>query len=372
MQLFSEDKLKRKFESDLKSQTELAVSRPNILLLGKRGVGKSSLVNRIFGYDLAEVDEQNPQVSPFEYFSVPGVPVQIIDSRGYDSQSEDRIKSQVENLVVDNFVDVSRQIHICWFCVSLTSDGLCQSDLSVIDVLRKKNIPVAIVLTKCDKDDSEYSRSRAIVTGIYKALGWYVPCFRVSTRKDSTSDYEIDKLINWSADNINDNNLRLGFIIAQKSSLEEKDKAVSSRIKWFTAFAAGVGASPLPVSDAVALTALQLKMAADIYNIYGLENTTSTLVKNLIKGKIVSTFGRMLVGNILKFIPGVGTAVGVAVNAGVAGSITFAMGKAIAFLCHKATVACWEGHENRLPEIFTEENLSRLYKQYYKPSDNPK
>ncbi len=107
-------------------------------------------------------------------------------------------------------------------------------------------------------------------------------------------------------------------------------------------------------------------MASDIYNIYGLDNSISRLLQSVIQGRVVSMLGKMLAGNLLKLIPGLGSMVGAAINAGVASSITFAMGKSIGALCHKAVVDSWEGKEAALQDIFTPENLNKMFDTFYK------
>lgn len=363
--ILSDEKLKKQFEEDLRTAAA-AVKRPNILLLGNTGVGKSSLINTIFGEQLAEVSHIKPQTRGFHVYSTSKVPVNIIDSEGYELENEDYFKKTLDDYIAENFANLEKQIHICWYCISISSGRVLPFDIENIKHLQSKKIPTAVVFTQCDNDDPEGSTAKSLSAVIYRNFGNSIPCFQTSNDPEINKELDIDKLIEWSANNISDENLRLGFVAAQKISLKEKDDAASTRVNWYTAGAAGVGASPIPCSDAVLLTGLQVKMAADIYNIYGLDNAISTVLRNVIQGKVVSMLGKMIVGNILKWIPGLGTAAGAAINAAVAGAITFAMGKALAALCHQAVIDSWEGKDNMLGDLFTEENLDTLFNQYNK------
>jgi uncharacterized protein (DUF697 family) len=72
-------------------------------------------------------------------------------------------------------------------------------------------------------------------------------------------------------------------------------------------------------------------MLATISATYGLsfsDGFLSTLVASTVGGTVATLTGRALVGGLLKMIPGVGTAVGGAISAGTAATITTAFGEA--------------------------------------------
>lgn len=93
----------------------------------------------------------------------------------------------------------------------------------------------------------------------------------------------------------------------------------------------GEGFTPVPFADAAMLVPTQIAMIASITAIFGLE-----VNKSIITGFVSSTvgtggatvLGRTVVSNIMKLIPGVGTAVGGAISGATAGLITTALGEA--------------------------------------------
>jgi uncharacterized protein (DUF697 family) len=95
--------------------------------------------------------------------------------------------------------------------------------------------------------------------------------------------------------------------------------------------AAGIGAAPIPVPDAVVLMPVQLGMLASINAIFGLEMGSDRTV-NLIRGLVgqggITVVGREIAANLLKVIPGVSV-----INASVAAALTAALGEAYIQLC---------------------------------------
>ena len=92
--------------------------------------------------------------------------------------------------------------------------------------------------------------------------------------------------------------------------------------------AATTAASPLPFSDAALLIPIQVTMITGLYKANG-ANISRGVVEGALKASVVSGVGKSVAGNLLKFIPGVGTIAGGTLNAGVAVAFTEALGIAV-------------------------------------------
>lgn len=110
-------------------------------------------------------------------------------------------------------------------------------------------------------------------------------------------------------------------------------KSEKKIIHTATVAAGVVCASPIPFSDAALLIPIQIAMIAGLYKKNGL-SISKGVIKGALKASIISGFGKSLSGNLLKFIPVVGTVTGGVINAGVAVGFTEFLGFSIAKELH--------------------------------------
>jgi uncharacterized protein (DUF697 family) len=89
--------------------------------------------------------------------------------------------------------------------------------------------------------------------------------------------------------------------------------------------AATVAATPIPFADAIALMPIQTAMIVQIYRAYG-KKVSKGMVQGVLKS---TTLGRSLAGNLFKLVPGAGSILGGAISAGVAVSVTEAIGQVL-------------------------------------------
>ena len=356
--------LKEQFEKQLQ-EFKNSIKSPNVLLLGQTGVGKSSLINTIFFYFLAAVSHVKPETRGFHVYNSPEIPINIIDSEGYELANPGDFEKALDEFIEKNFIQADKQIHICWYCISISSARVLPYDLDNIEYLaNKKRIPTCVVFTQCDNDTPEGSIAKSLSEVVGKKFGRHISCFQVSNDPEINKELDINRLINWSVNNLNEDNLKAGFIIAQKADLNKKEETANNSIKKYVGLAAAIGASPIPMSDAVLLTGLQVSMASEIFSIYGLNAKVGDTIKNIVGSRVVSMLGKSVAGNLLKFLPGFGTVAGAAINAGVASTITYALGYALVQITKKAIEAEWSGDTKLLETLFSEETIDKYVKEY--------
>ncbi|EQK67879.1 50S ribosome-binding GTPase family protein [Clostridioides difficile CD90] len=140
----------KKFQSDLENMDKV-----NILVVGKTGVGKSTLINNIFREELAETGIGRPVTQHLKKISKEGLPINLYDTKGLELEEDvqetikKEILDEIENCNRNSLErnDKSELMHVCWYCIN-TSVARCEeTDIKWINELSEK-IPVIVVLTQ--------------------------------------------------------------------------------------------------------------------------------------------------------------------------------------------------------------------------------
>lgn len=108
-----------------------------------------------------------------------------------------------------------------------------------------------------------------------------------------------------------------------------KSLAAESLIKTYVIGAISAGIVPLPLLDVAAVTAVQIRMIQKLSEHYGKpfsENLGRSIITSL-AGGFLSFGGGALAGSLLKAVPAVGWALGMAAVPVAAGAATYAIGK---------------------------------------------
>lgn len=131
-----------------------------------------------------------------------------------------------------------------------------------------------------------------------------------------------------------DFNLDMHQFEIEKAREEEAKRIVSGCVLSTGA----TGAIPIPFADAPLLIGQQAAMMAAINKIYEIQMGDEAL-KSLAAAALgaggVTVVGKTIVTNVMKLVPGAGTAAGGAISAGTAGVLTLALGNAYIDVCQQ-------------------------------------
>ena len=312
----------------------------NIIVAGKTGVGKSTLINSVFREKLAETGIGKPVTEHMRKISKKGIPLAIYDTRGFELGRE--IQEEVKQEVIDTISkglatqDINKAIHCIWYCINTASNRVEPEEIEWIKELSKDNqmtqVPIIIVLTQSfSKKKADEMRKMLLdenldVIQVIPVLAEDYEIEDLGTAKA----YGLDVLIKVMGEALPEE-LMDTLQNVQIASLEEKKRHVQAAVATASLAAAGEGAAPIPFSDCALLIPTQLGMIASITVIFGFDVNKSiitALLSSTIGAGGATFLGKTVVSNLLKFITGAGSVAGGAISAGAAGVITAALGEA--------------------------------------------
>ena len=333
----------------------------NILIAGRTGVGKSTLVNEVFQGRLATTGQGKPVTKETRQFTKKGIPLAIYDTRGLELKEYEQIIDDLVKYVGAKAgePDVSRHIHVAWVCLSEDGRRVEEAEVELHRRLAEF-MPVLGVITKARADEG----FRAEVQRLLPAAKNVVRVRALSERFDDADvvlpPMGLQELLDATAELIPEA-VQRAFAAAQKASIDLKKKAAHKVVVAAAGAATAAGASPIPFSDAALLIPIQVGMLAGISATFGLELSKAffrTLVAAM-AGTTGATFlGRAVVSNLLKFFPGVGWVAGGAVSAAAAAALTTALGELYIAVLAKLFTA--SGGEPPSPDAVAREFKNRL------------
>lgn len=302
----------------------------NVLIVGRTGVGKSTLINAVFNGNLAETGQGRPVTHTTREYSKEGLPLRVFDTRGLELAAYEETLRAVEKLVADRRRDrdADRHIHVAWVCISEDSRRVEQAEIDVVEMLGRHDIPTVGVITKSRADRG----FRHVVQELLPAASNVV---RVRAEAEEFDDGHtlavlgLVDLVEVTAALVPASHRR-AFVAAQKASIEQKVLHAHGVVVTAAASAAAAAAIPIPVADAVLIVPIQIGMIAGVSATFGLELNVAiitTLVLSAMGAGGAVLMGRMIAGELFKLLPGVGAIAGGAINAATAATLTAALGE---------------------------------------------
>ena len=112
--------------------------------------------------------------------------------------------------------------------------------------------------------------------------------------------------------------------------MSDKDIAAQEIVKRFALYAGGAGLIPLPIFDFAAIAAIEIKMLRDLGNLYGVpfhEERVRAIVMSLIGSYTATKVGYTVGGSVMKSLPVVGQALGMAAMPAFGAGVTWFIGR---------------------------------------------
>jgi uncharacterized protein (DUF697 family)/ethanolamine utilization protein EutP (predicted NTPase) len=293
--------------------------KPNILICGFTGAGKTSLIQAICGEELVPerlIGHGKPKTMSIDEFE--GENVCLWDSRGFEPGDPiERFVATLEKFIRKRRMKsgMDAHVHAIWYCVQGAGGRVTDFDLEAIEALSEMVPHAYVLLTKGDITSSKQCDS--MVKALKKSGVAEQKILQVAQ-----SDCEsIVRLVRCTQDDLPDYEQFLEVTRLEeaaerfrqkKEKLEEQAEEV---VQWAAGRALGIALVPIPFGAAAALCANEAYMLnelAEIYEIDGKEQAIATIVN-----VSAAALGGMALAALVPFMA-----------VGIAPAVTYAVGQA--------------------------------------------
>ena len=312
----------------------------NIIVAGKTGVGKSTLINSVFKDNLAETGMGRPVTDHMRKITKKGVPLAIYDTRGFELGKEVQaaVKKEVVHTIQKGLAtkDINKAIHCIWYCINTASNRVEPEEIQWLKELSRENqitqVPIIIVLTQAFSKKNADAMRRTLLEENLDVVQ-IIPVLAQDYEIDENyvaKSYGLDVLIQVMGEALPEE-LMDTLQHVQIASLAEKKRYAQAAVATAAAASVGEGAAPIPFSDCALLIPTQLTMIVSITVVFGFDVNKSilaALLTSTIGSGGATVLGKTVVSGLLKLIPGAGSVIGGVISAGTAGVITTALGEA--------------------------------------------
>ena len=377
------------FDPDNDEDRENHLGTFNILVTGRPGVGKSTIINLILGEKRCRENQGRTVTRKIVKYVHKKYPLCLFDTPGFDSDKEINDVINIIKRFNEDLTEGRNQIHAIFFLInSESARTFIGKDEKFIQRILHLDTPIYFLLTRSqtEKKGQEFAdllqiSIKQVFGNGHRLLQRIFPVQLLEEKSETKHikpfgvnnvfnqifhDYEKDKIDLKRFDGLSKNDDEKIKEIIHKSSFFKYIQTIDDVIKYskkvsygivgsYCLLAGAIGASPIPIADWFLLTPIQVSMIMAIAAAFGRfknKKDALSIVKSMGVNIAVSGVARG-VASIMKVIPGVGTIIGVVVDVTVSGSATGMMG-----------ISCMKIFEKELRDAGTLVYMKELSKCY--------
>lgn len=304
---FDEAAFNQSFDEQYEAMNEQLLEEVHIAMIGDINTGKSSTINQIMGIDVAPTGAQPGETMQVQFYHYKDKII-FADTPGLDD---------IQQAHSEKTLQFYKEADIVLFFLNAAGTVLSEGEKNNLDKIASMNRNVLLVLNKIDAAED-------------------VPNLVKYIKKNTNNEFKVLAISSKTGENID------GLRFAMLDILEEvnKETLLSKHIegkknkamianRWISAAsvsAAGVGAIPIPGSDFVPLTTIQVGLMIRLAALYN-KPLSKKAAKEFALATMTGNVGKTIFRQVVKVIPGAGSVAA----AGVAGSMTFALGQAVKY-----------------------------------------
>lgn len=294
------------FEDEMKKVNDMLDQELLISLIGEVNAGKSSTVNKIIGEDIASTNPMPGETVSVDPYNMRGLEnIKFMDTPGLNDPNDENPKKTLE------FVQKS---DVVLFFLNAAGTVFSDSEKEKFMGIEKHNKDILIVLNKIDAAED-------------------IPSIVQFVKNHTGYKYKVIPISSKTGENLEGLKKEILFLLEKKGkdllfakSMKEKSAAANRWIIGAGVSAGVIGASPIPGSDMIPLTSLQVGLIIKLSKLYD-KPLTKKAAKDMIIVTATQTLGHTIYRQALKFIPGAGSVIG----GSVASAMTLALGYGVRY-----------------------------------------
>ncbi|MDN7245014.1 50S ribosome-binding GTPase [Planococcus shenhongbingii] len=294
------------FENEMKKVNDMLEQDLLISLIGEVNAGKSSTVNKIIGENIASTNPMPGETISVDPYNIRGLEnIKFMDTPGLNDPNDENPKKTLE------FVQKS---DVVLFFLNAAGTVFSESEKEKFTAIEKHNKDILIVLNKIDAAED-------------------IPSIVQFVKNHTKNKYKVIAISSKTGENLENLKKEILFLLEKKGkdllfakSMKEKSSAANRWIIGSGVSAGVIGASPIPGSDVIPLTSLQVGLIIKLSKLYD-KPLSKKAAKDMIVITATQTIGHTLYRQALKFIPGAGSVIG----GTVASAMTLALGYGVKY-----------------------------------------